>query len=124
MRHLQLVGLVTLCVLLQAAFAHAQSAASVPAAPLGTEERCATHLRRGEYQEARSLAEEYLRHDPNNPDFYEILGIAVGGQGDLNGAIRAFTQAIRCRSRRPSEPVRESNLTGQGLTSVIQSITN
>jgi tetratricopeptide (TPR) repeat protein len=58
-------------------------------------ERGVSHLRRGEYDQARRVAENALRADPGNPRLHLLLGLACRLQGDLDEAIQAFTKAVR-----------------------------
>lgn len=96
MGHLWMVCSLTFFALLQADRAAAQPIAVTASQTTPTPfERGRTYLYLGEYQQARSVAEDALRADPANPQLYELLGAAYGAQGDLDNAIQAFTDAIR-----------------------------
>lgn len=58
------------------------------------------HLQRGEYREARIVAEDALRTNSADPDLHELLGHACVGLQDFDRAIESFTQAIHFGSRR------------------------
>lgn len=53
------------------------------------------YLRGGRATKAVTVAESLVKQQPNNPNFFNVLGMAKGQAGDLSGAKAAFEQAVK-----------------------------
>lgn len=53
------------------------------------------YLRGGRATKAVTVAESLVKQQPNNPNFFNVLGMAKGQAGDLSGAKAAFEQAAK-----------------------------
>src|SRR4051794_32099411 len=67
-----------------------------------TYNRVAMYILRKEYGQAKALTEAALRENPDHPSFRELLGVALHARGDVSGAIREFSHAIREYPLEPS----------------------
>ncbi len=67
---------------------------SSPDAVLGQEGLAAVHLKKGENDKALAIAEEINKADPENGLVYLIKGNILAGQGDQDGALASYDQAI------------------------------
>lgn len=53
------------------------------------------YLRSGRATKAVTVAQGLVKQQPNNPNFFNVLGMAKGQAGDLPGAKAAFEQAVK-----------------------------
>lgn len=53
------------------------------------------YLRTGRAAKAVAVAENLVKQQPDNPSFFNVLGMAKGQAGDLPGAKAAFEQAVK-----------------------------
>lgn len=67
------------------------------------------HHKEGRLSEARSLYEQALKLDPNNPDAHQLLGVVIHAQGDAEGGLKLLERAVELD---PRNAVAHNNLGG------------